>query len=197
MSRAARFRALVCATVIVGFAAGLVPAQIESPQYGRSKLPTPERTDAGDWDGTWFYVSRTRKMALWIRSEGGKPRIKLRLEDRAAPAEGFTTDWDSQADYRTGGLHGTFSIEFDERDANTISGTWTWEVDSRKAHTRETADFTLYRLGWGRQLAWQFTDLEREFLGGSRANAKQTLPRLIWTFRKASRREALWGELPF
>jgi hypothetical protein len=104
MLRATRSRrrnvAVLCSVLIAGFAApGYAPAQSRSQYVGRTTVTAPDRTDAGEWDGTWFYVTRARKMALWIRTEDGQPRMKLRLLGQSGGLESFTTDWDSQAEY--------------------------------------------------------------------------------------------------
>jgi hypothetical protein len=188
--------AIPCSILIAGLAVPVsVTAQSRSQLVGRTAVPAPERTDAGDWDGTWYYVTRSRKMALWIRTEDGTPRLKLRLLGQSGGLESFTTDWDGQAEYTTAGRRGAFSLTFDQRDANTIKGSWRWNVDAEDASRNETADFTIYRSGWGRQLIWNISNLKQEFSG--EAKPRGDVEQLVWLFRKASRREALWSELPF
>lgn len=188
--------ALVCSILLGGLAATGLPADQAGPdRFGRSTLSAPDRTDEGDWFGTWFYASRVRKMALWIRDDDGKTRVRLRLQGQKGDPESFITDWDGQAEYDVAGRHGRFSMSIDSVDANTISGSWIWDVQTRSAGRTETADFTMYRAGWGRQLVVKIENIQHEYRGD--AASAPGADELVWLFRKASRREALWGELPF
>ena len=58
---------LLCALPVVG--------QVTNP--GRQGTMIPERTDAGEWYGTWYYVQRDFKMAMWIRMEDGSPQVMV------------------------------------------------------------------------------------------------------------------------
>ncbi len=49
------------------------PVRAQSLMYGKTGVAAPEPTDAGDWNGTWFYVSRLHKMAVWMRDNNGTP----------------------------------------------------------------------------------------------------------------------------
>ena len=80
----------------------------------------------------------------------------------------------------------------DQRDDATISGSWLWTVGKQDVGWKETADFTMYRTGHGRQLVMRIENWQTENPGGVRRLDLQ-----LWTFQKASRRQALWGELPF
>jgi hypothetical protein len=200
MSRATGLRkpcALLIASILLAGSSGmgLLADQASPGRFGRTKVSVPERTDQGDWYGTWFYVSRVRKMALWIRDDGGRIRVKLRLQGQKGDPESFITDWDGQAEYDIVGRHGRFSISFEEVDANTITGSWIWDVETKNAGRTETADFTLYRSAWGRQLVFKLENIQREYRGNT--EPAPGAEELVWLFRKASRRQALWGELPF
>ncbi len=157
--------------------------------YGRSTVKASDRSDAGDWAGTWFYVSKRRKMALWMRIEEGIPKFKLRVNDKG---NNLTTDWDGQASYEARGKRGEFSMTVDQRDDRTISGSWVWTLGKPDHGWKTTADFTMYRTGHGRQLVMRVENWHREHAGRAQHLALQ-----IWTFHKASRRQAVWGELPF
>jgi hypothetical protein len=196
MSREWFLGSLAFAIVLAALAIAVpVSAQIESPRFGRLGLSAPERTDAGDWYGTWFYVSRTRKMAMWIREEDGEPRLKLRLEERYDPKLSFTTEWNSKVAYTRAGLLANFELEIEQADENTIAGRWVWKTRTDGAGRTELADFTIYRTGWGRQFVWKFENARQEnVVGGAGAPVPEEY---LWTFRKASRRQALWAELPF
>ena len=170
-----------------------VPSGAQDPEYltsfGRSTIRAPARTDAGDWAGTWFYVNKQRKMALWMRVEAGTPEFKLRVQEKGT---NMSTDWDGQASYDAAGKSGEFSMAVDQRDDTTISGSWVWTVGNQDGRWEETADFTMYRVGRGRQLVMRVENWQRES-----ASALRQMELQYWTFQKVSRRQALWGELPF
>lgn len=160
---------------------------------GRKGFDLPPRTDAGDWAGTWYWVSRDAKLAVWIRLEEGRPELKLRYFNTAR-AESFETDWNVQADYRFQGQPGKFSFELTQRDDKTIRGNWFWELGQGELRRLETARVTLYRSGDGRAMVMNFEDLERSV--GGEAGAVLAYPQ-VWTLRKASNYERRWEELPF
>jgi len=178
---------------------GGAPAQERNTRqsllFGRTAVEAPERSDAGEWPGTWYYVSRDRKMALWIRDRNGTPEVKLRMRGKMSEAENFSTDWNGKAEYESTGNVAKFELQFDERDADTMTGRWIWEVTRGDDGRRETAQFTVYRAGWGRQMVWVLENLRTESWGRREGVIEQ--PLMVWTFQKASRREALWEELPF
>ncbi len=170
-----------------------LPSGAQDPEYmtlfGRSKVKAPPRTDAGDWAGTWFYVNKRRKMALWMRIKQGTPELKLRVQEKGS---NVSTDWHGQASYQAQGKSGEFSMTVDQRDDTTISGNWVWTLGDQDKGWKETADFEMYRTGHGRQLVMRVENWQRETAGVLRQLDLQ-----LWTFQKASRRQALWGELPF
>jgi hypothetical protein len=194
-------RRLLCAvaacSILIAALAMPGPASAQSPSgYGtRTKVSIPDRTDAGAWYGTWYYVSRDRQMALWIRHEDGIPQVKMGLRELKRGGDSFTTDWNGLAEYGGPGKAGTFTLTFDEQDENTLNGSWVWETRTASGTRTETADVTIFRAGWGRQLVWKVTNVQMQFPGDDEPSSKG--PDRVWTFRKASRREALWGELPF
>jgi hypothetical protein len=160
---------------------------------GREAFDLPTRTDAGSWAGTWYYVSRDSKVALWIREADGRPELKLRYLN-TGHAESFETDWGGSADYYFKGRPGRFSLELTERNDKTIRGSWQWVLGHDEMRRTETARIMMYRAGDGRALVMNFEDLERS-LGGEAATVLAF--HQVWTFRKASNRERLWEELPF
>jgi hypothetical protein len=196
MSRVLR-RLRLCLALPIVLAVLSVPSQSQEPEhltiYGRTTVAAPERTDAGDWAGTWFYVNKRRKMALWMRIEEGTPEFKLRVQEKG---QNVTTDWEGQSSYDDGGRSGEFSTTVDQRDENTISGSWVWTLGKPEHGWKTTADFTMYRTGHGRQLVMRIEKWHREYWG-SRSPADMDTKFQVWTFQKASRRQALWGELPF
>ncbi len=97
-------RNLVSLALILGFC-GVPAAQdkVESnivkeevplkTSLGRMGLGLPMPTSKGTWEGTWIYVSRDVRMALWMREKDGKPETKFRFESMLASTETFETDW--------------------------------------------------------------------------------------------------------
>lgn len=168
------------------------------PEAAASSLapppPRPERSDAGTWDGTWFYVSRDTRAALWIRTVDGRPEVSLQYLG-VSSLEGFKTDWSGHADYFHDDGRGIFDLTVLEADANTMRVHWEWTLE-RRSTRRETAEITIYRTGEGRELVLAFDSSERRIVGP--AGDEQALPpRWFWAFRKASYGLALWEELPF
>jgi hypothetical protein len=188
---------VVCGVLVLGATLWLLGPPVEAQRvrkYGLSGKQVPERTDAGNWHGTWYYVSRDFKLAMWIRHEGEVPEVMLRFLSLAAP-EGFQTDWAGQAEYpvRTGS--GTFRLTVTEGDANTIKGSWDWKLQMGKSARVETGTFTIFRTSDGRSLVMNFDELNRRIERGETKDEMRGAP--AWTFRKASKRLALWDELPF
>lgn len=159
-----------------------------------STTPRPQRNDQGIWDGTWVYLNRDVNVALWIRTENGLPQVKLRSLNRLT-GEGFETDWEGQSSYIHDGWPGIFSLTLDERDANTMNGTWLWEITMGNSSRIETANVSFYRALDGRHLVLTFDDFKRT----RRIDDKvMVIPvNHFWSFRKVSARLAVWDELPF
>ncbi len=162
---------------------------------GRTGIGAPERTDAGVWDGTWYYVYRDGRFGIWIRrGKDGKPELKLQYQSLSAP-EAFETDWSGKATYYLSGQPATFEIQLDQRDEKTMHGRWKWEVQFEDSGRTESGTFTLYRAGDGRQMVMKFDPLERVIR--RRDQVKRYNVASTWTFLKGSKRLALWDELPF
>jgi hypothetical protein len=183
---------LVLAVLTALFLPALCGAQEHMTMFGRTSVASAERTDAGDWDGTWVYVSKRRRIALWIRSGDGGPELKLRMNEKGTD---ILTDWEGHAEYVSRNRPGKFSLQVDQRDEDTISGRWIWRIGTDAAGRQETADFTMHRAGRGRRLVMRVENWSTENWGGF--EEKYGLPLQVWSFQKASRRMALWGELPF
>lgn len=160
---------------------------------GKPKVDLPDATDAGSWEGTWYYVSRDSHIALWIRDQDGLPELRFKYMNTGR-AESFITDWSGQASYRFDDKPGTFSFELTERDANMIRGKWFWQLGNGELRRTETAWVTMYRAGDGRALVMNFEDLER-FAGVFIDNTVH-YPQ-VWTLRKVSNNQRRWEELPF
>ena len=190
-------RPLRLATVCLACAAALpdgAPRAQTQTMFGTVTVDKPPATTDGDWKGTWYYVSRMRRMALWLREDNGVPQLMLQIQGKGT-GEALLTGWDGSVAYDLGGVPGAFRLTFTRRDADAIEGTWSWEWGNSVDGWRETADFSAYRSGDGRQLVWVMKNLEEQHWGTSEYALTQ--PEVAWIFQKASRREALWGELPF
>jgi len=177
----------------------LLPSTAHSQKRPPSRQVTvrsPERTDGGEWSGTWFYHTRGEKWAIWLRESDGVPELMMQFQSQDR-GENFKTDWLSVAHYARRGKKGEFRLEIDRRDTNIIAGDWIWTygTDGEDAVVRaETASFRIYRAGRGRQLVLRFKDFKREYRGEQELTISS---QLAWTFHKASRRQVRWLELPF
>ncbi len=183
---------LIAACLALSFVAPC-SAQQDPKAPGISKRRLPPSTTDGIWDGTWYYMNREAKLALWFRTEGDTVKVKLQYLD-LADAESFGTDWEGQADYAHRGSTGTMSIRLNETDPNRLAGSWNWELKNRVSSRVETGKFQMFRSVEGRSLIMAFEDLTRKFQG---KRTQEVAMDAIWTFRKASRRHVVWGELPF
>jgi len=190
---AAGCRLALASALALAAAGASAPRAQESLYFGKTGVEPPARTDAGSFSGTWFYVNRDWKVALWIEDQEGSPQVKLRLLS-IATAEGFETEWGGHAEYAFRGMPGRFDARVERRDADTIEGVWDWELGEPGRRRIERAKFKLYRAADGRQAVFQFDDFERVY---EERPPRLYTERMIWTFRKVSRRQALWAELPF
>jgi hypothetical protein len=183
-------RLLAAAAVL---AVALAGAATVFAQVSREGAELPDRTNAGDWVGTWYFVTRDTHMALWIREDGKKPELRIQYMNTSR-AESFITDWNCKASYRFRNKPGLFSFEITERDENTMRGKWRWDLGQGELRRSETAWVNLYRAGDGRTLVMNFEDLER-FHGGMIGSYMAY--QQVWAFRKASNHQRRWEELPF
>ncbi len=181
------------ATLLVLTAAVPSWAQQDPKAPGISKRRLPPSTTDGSWDGTWFYMNRDMKMALWFRTEADTVKVKFQYLDMA-DAESFSTSWEGQAEYAHRGSQGTMSIGIQETSPDRMTGTWNWELKNRVSSRAESGKFQMFRSLDGRSMVMAFEDLTRNFQG---KRSQEVQLDAIWTFRKASRRHVVWGELPF
>ncbi len=150
------------------------------------------RTDAGEWDGTWFYLSRNEKMVLWLRTENGKTEARIRYQSKITP-EYFETDWNGQIEYYVAGRPSAFAFTLDDWDENTLRGTWKWDSPVPQMPRSESGRFIMYRGGRGRDLVIVFEEFLRiRSKGGRKTRFQQPAS---WSFRKVSKRLALWEEV--
>jgi len=162
---------------------------------GHAVVVVPQRTDAGSWDGTWVYANRDVRYALWLRTNvEGRPEARLRYESTSSP-EKFETGWDGRATYTLSGQPVTFAMLFERADADVLAGTWNWDAEFGRSARKETGTFEAFRAGDGRALVLRFRSYERSVRKKDVVRSTEALP--IWTFRKVSKRQALWDELPF
>ena len=162
---------------------------------GRSAIAIPNRTDNGEWSGTWIYVNRDYQFALWLSEDDGKPIAKLRFMGNGNLVEAFETDWKGRADYSVQGFPGRFELRMQEVGPDVMKAIWDWDLDFQGSARRESAEIEMFRAGDGRQLVMHFKDFERVIESAS-GDQRYALPQ-SWTFRKLSRRLVLWEELPF
>ena len=166
-----------------------------TPEAGeRIAVRGGEATDRGEFDGTWIYANRDAHFAMWIRTQDGKPQVKLQYQSLASP-ESFETDWTGQASYYMAGKPASFVLALDAADADAIAGRWAWELSAESSSRVETAQVKLRRTGYGRTLAMNFQDYKRTLTIGTHGNVL-TGP-VTWTWVKVSKRELLWDELPW
>lgn len=182
---------LLLVAALVGLA-GEAGAQYE--RFKARSIQVPERTDAGSWDGTYWYVSRDLHMAMWIRTTEGLPQIRLHVLHLVGPEE-FVTDWNGEATYEARNGRGDFALRLGERDADTIKGSWTWNLHVGDSVRSQIGEITLFRSGVGREVVMLF-DPYKVYIGKSGEERWRTVEQ-VWTFRKASTRLVRWEELPF
>lgn len=173
--------------------AGEIVEQPTLDPSGRAVVIVPDRTDKGSWDGTWVFATRDAKYALWLRTEEGTTKARLRYQSISSP-EGFETGWDGRASYALAGAPVTFAMDFDRADANVLAGTWDWDAEFPDSARKEVGKFEAFRSGDGRSLVLRFTSFQRSVRRKDKVRTTEALP--VWTFRKVSKREALWDELP-
>jgi hypothetical protein len=188
---------MLIALALVMIAAG---GALADPQTNRPDLKVtmvvPEKTELGQWDGTWWYKSRDRRMAIWLRTVDGMPEYKTRFVNLRQP-EGFETDWNGVSDYVTknDGV-GHFSLQASQRDADSIKGRWDWSLEVGTVARKQRGDVSLYRSGNGRSLVVHFDTCE-VYIGPRDQPDRWRPMQESLTFRKASKRLVRWEELPF
>ena len=186
---------LLAASVATWVISGETVEQPSPDPMGRAVIVVPDRTDKGSWDGTWVYANRDAKYALWLRtSQEGRPQARLRYQSISSP-EGFETGWDGKASYALAGQPVTFVLGLDQADANVLAGSWDWNAEFADSARIEKGTFEAFRSGDGRSLVLHFKSYQRMVRRKDNVRTTEALP--VWTFRKVSKREALWDELPF
>ena len=149
-------------------------------------------TDKGRWHGTWTYVHRDGRTAMWIDTSGDEVRVKVQYQGLSIP-EGFVTDWDGSATYIFAGEPGTFEMKITEASDSRIHGTWFWDVQFETVGRSERGVFTLYRVGDGRQLVVDFSEFQKVLRKGEKISRYDG--GASWDFKKISKRIVLWDEV--
>jgi hypothetical protein len=186
----------VTAVFVFAFAALAADVKTDIPGMGPDKqlLVKAEPTTAGTFDGTWMYVNRDARWALWIRTKDGVPQVKMQFQSLASP-EAFETDWNGKSLYYLAGNPVNFELKLGKCNARQLQGSWAWALEIDKQVRREKADVVVYRTVYGRTLLMDFQNYEQIVT----RNGRDTTMRVpfSWTFSKISQRELLWDELPF
>lgn len=190
------YRVLLAAVVLVtpSVFAEQVQTDLRGTVNERVLIDKPEPTSAGSFEGTWFYVNRDSRFALWSRVKNGTPQVKVQYQSLAGP-EAFETDWDGKAIYYLAGNPVTFELKLGPSTADRIVGRWFWELKIGEAHRLETADVVLHRTQHGRSMLMDFQNFEKTITKGGQDKVTK-LP-VVWTWVKVSKRELIWDELPF
>lgn len=161
---------------------------------GNLQARAPERTDAGVWDGTWYYVNRDFHLIAWFQTVDGEVRLKLRYEG-IGTQESFETDWGGDANYFVYGKEATFTLNIQTIDSDTVKGYLDWKLSGGNSGRFISGAFTAYRVGEGLFFAMHFDKYRRVIRRRGVDDVAEAVN--TWTFRKASNRLADSEELPF
>jgi hypothetical protein len=194
-----RFRRLaiaLAAAAVVGLAGYAGEEKTDLPAFGTEKLMVkkPDPTTSGSFDGTWMYVNRDTRYAMWIRTKDGAQQVKIQFQSLASP-EAFETDWDGKAVYYLAGTPVTYELKLGKSSVDQLTGTWTWNLSIDGTRRQETADLVVHRTGNGRSLLMDFQNYQK--IVSQRGQDKTFRYPVAWTWTKVSKRELLWDELPF
>ena len=189
-------RTILATALIAAAVLSAAPARSATSPYGEMGVFAGERTNAGDWTGTWMYVWRDGRMALWLRpGKDGKPEARFQFQSTASP-ETFETDWSGKSTYYLSGEPATFELKLLKRDKDEILAHWDWNVDFVNSGRTERGDLKIYRVGDGRMLAFEFQPgYMKEIRRHDKVTKAEAVP--LFNFVKASRRIVLWDELPW
>ncbi len=159
---------------------------------GKRHIPVP--TSEGTFMGTWFYVDRDMRFAIYFREEEGKIQAKLRWE--IYHSEMFETDWDGKCTYMYEGNEGNVHLDIaNPENKDQLEGKWSWRLGSGTGERIEEGTFTIYRSEKGLKLAWIMPDWSQRFKSGEKE--KKYKYEQMHILRKASNRLIQWDEIPF
>jgi hypothetical protein len=172
------------------------PAASDSGYYGKSDVYRGDPTTAGNWSGSWIYVSRDQHWALWLREgDKGKVEVKLQYQAQGSP-ETFETDWSGTAEYYLAGTPVKFELKITKATADRIEATWNWAASFPGSERIETGDVSIYRVGYGRALVLDFGPNYVRIIRRGPKETRTELP-TAWGFTKVSRRQVSWDEMPW
>jgi hypothetical protein len=193
--RSARLALALAAAAVLGLAGHAGEEKTDVLTLGSAKnIKKAEPTTAGSFDGTWLYVNRDARYAMWIRTKDGVPQVKVQYQSLASP-EAFETDWEGKALYYLAGSPVTYELKLGKSSGDQITGTWNWNLVIDGARRQETADLVVYRTATGRSLLMDFQNYQK--IVTQRGTDKTYRYPVAWTWAKISKRELLWDELPF
>ena len=162
---------------------------------GREDLPAP--SDAGSFEGTWYYVEPGFQIALFIAPDKTGVQ-KIRYHARTSGGSEFETDEGGFAKYiDEGGTLVEVIFTGGVKALNRIEGYLDRTVHLKNETVRETADFSLYRSGKGRQLVLYYPNFKTERTDSSGHTKPSTQTDLFRVFRKASDIVVEFNEIPF
>ncbi len=192
-------RSIIFVTLLVAMTARPLPAgEVKTgiPGVGPEleAITKADPVTAGAFDGTWMYMNRDGRWALWIRTKDGVPQARMQYQSLASP-EAFETDWDGKARYYLGGNPVTFDLKVGKSGKDQILATWDWLLTIDTSARHEKADIVIYRTGYGRTLLMDFQNYDRTITRFGKDTVTRTP--VNWTWNKISKRELLWDELPF
>jgi hypothetical protein len=191
-------RPLLAAIALVGCAVAFPASEEKTNLRGtgtdRVGIMKSDATTAGSFDGTWLYVNRDARFALWIRTKDGARQVRLQYQSLASP-ESFETDWDGKAVYYMAGRPVTFELKLATQDAEKITGSWSWILQLDRSGRKETADVVMYRTAYGRTFQMDFNNYAKTVTRNG-VDRTVNVPN-SWSWIKVSKRELLWEELPF
>jgi len=155
---------------------------------------TPEQTGEGTFLGTWFYVDRDQRFALFFKEEAGK--IKAKIMWYVNSEESFETDWDGKCAYMFRGYEGNVSLQISNPgNKELLEGKWLWQYRFVSSERIESGTFKMYRFEKGFKLAWIMPDWARVVKAGDKEKGLKLDQMHI--LRKASNRIISWEEIPF
>lgn len=191
-------RPLLAAVILAAFAAAGFASEektnLPGPGTDVVGIMKSDETSLGSFDGTWMYVNRDSRFAMWIRTKDGKRQVRLQFQSLAGP-ESFETDWDGKAVYYMAGQPVTFELKLDDAGADRMTGTWTWIAKLEHSGRTETADLLIYRTAYGRSINMDFKNYAKTLTRDGKDRTVRVPTSWSWT--KISKREILWEELPF
>ena len=181
---------LLAAGFFALFVGGAVRAQ-------SGAVENPEPTGEGRFDGTWYYVDPSFKIALFFEHDK-HGLLTMRYQVRPRNGAEFQTNAKGVAEYLEQGLpvRVRFTGKPNQRE-DLITGHYERTVDMPKGRLIEGGDYKMFRSAKGKNLVLQYPvyTFETKPTGG-RATSK-TQKSLMRIYRKASEIVLDFDEIPF